>query len=180
MKICRHLMGAFSLVEVTLALGVASFCLVNVFGLLLVGMNSNQTAVQQTAAASLAMGVASDLRTTLSNDASSTVTKHYQIPIPSSGTATHTLFLKEDGTLSGSVDANADPAQAPKYRATVVFTVPPAKTNYYGTISAASSQGKATLVRILISWPALADKMPSAAPVNCAGSYETLTALDRS
>ena len=41
----------FSLVEVTLALGVASVCLIAIFGLLPVGLRTNQDAIQQVAAA---------------------------------------------------------------------------------------------------------------------------------
>ena len=52
-----RLSAAFSLVEVTLALGVAAFCLIAVFGLLPVGVNSDQTSIQQTAAASLATSI---------------------------------------------------------------------------------------------------------------------------
>ncbi len=62
MKIWRHQVSAFSLIEVTLALGVAAFCLIAVFGLLPVGVNTNQSSIQQTAAASFATRIAADLR----------------------------------------------------------------------------------------------------------------------
>jgi len=104
----------------------------------------------------------------LKNNPSAGISKQFQIPIPAS-TEMHTVFLKEDGTLASNADANADPTQNPRYRATLVFTVPPATSKCFGT-----------LVRVLITWPALADKTGNAAPVNFAGSYETLTALDRS
>ena len=46
----RKLSGAtaFSLVEVTLALGIAAFCLIAVFGLMPVGVQTNRNAISQT------------------------------------------------------------------------------------------------------------------------------------
>ena len=57
MKLLPHRECAFSLVEVTLALGVAAFCLIAVFGLLLVGVQTNQRATSQTAAGSIMANV---------------------------------------------------------------------------------------------------------------------------
>ena len=54
----------FSLVEVTLALGVASVCLIAIFGLLPVGLRTNQDAIQQVAAADILGAVMTDLRAT--------------------------------------------------------------------------------------------------------------------
>ena len=56
--------AGFSLVEVTLALGVAAFCLIALLGLLPLGMQTNQSAVSQTAAASILSSVVADLRAT--------------------------------------------------------------------------------------------------------------------
>ena len=42
--------AAFSLVEVTLALGIAAICLVALFGLMPVGVQTNRSATSQTAA----------------------------------------------------------------------------------------------------------------------------------
>jgi uncharacterized protein (TIGR02598 family) len=55
---------AFSLVEVTCALGVAAFCLIALFGLIPVSMQTNRNATSQTAAASIIAGVVADLRAT--------------------------------------------------------------------------------------------------------------------
>ena len=54
----------FSLVEVTLALGVASVCLIAIFGLLPVGLRTNQDAIQQGSAADILGAVMADLRAT--------------------------------------------------------------------------------------------------------------------
>ena len=56
--------AAFSLVEVTLALGIAGFCLIAVFGLMPVGVQTNRNATSQTAATNLMAAVVSDLRAT--------------------------------------------------------------------------------------------------------------------
>ena len=53
---------AFSLVEVTLALGIAAFCLIAIFGLLPVGMQTNRNATSQTAATNILSSVVSDIR----------------------------------------------------------------------------------------------------------------------
>src|SRR5438105_9667881 len=63
---------AFSLVEVTLALGIAAFCLIAVFGLMPVGVQTNRNATSQTAATSLMAAVVSDLRATPKANATST------------------------------------------------------------------------------------------------------------
>src|ERR1700704_5304770 len=53
---------AFSLVEVTLALGIAAFCLIAVFGLVPVGVQTNRNATSQTAATNILSSVVSDIR----------------------------------------------------------------------------------------------------------------------
>ena len=55
---------AFSLVEVTLALGVAAFCLIALFGLIPVSVQTNRNASSQTSATSIIAGVVADLRAT--------------------------------------------------------------------------------------------------------------------
>ena len=55
---------AFSLVEVTLALGIAAFCLIAVFGLIPVGVQTNRNATSQTAATNIIASVIADMRAT--------------------------------------------------------------------------------------------------------------------
>jgi uncharacterized protein (TIGR02598 family) len=55
---------AFSLVEVTLALGIAAFCLIAIFGLMPVGVQTNRNATSQTAATNIMAAVVADLRAT--------------------------------------------------------------------------------------------------------------------
>ena len=56
--------ASFSLVELTLALGVAAFCLIAVFGLVPVGVQTNRNATSETAATNILTSVVSDLRAT--------------------------------------------------------------------------------------------------------------------
>jgi hypothetical protein len=65
MKRCSQKTAAFSLVEVTLALGVAGFCLIAVFGLLPVGAQINQRAISQTAATAILSDVIVAIRPNL-------------------------------------------------------------------------------------------------------------------
>jgi uncharacterized protein (TIGR02598 family) len=60
----KRITSAFSLVEVTLALGVAAFCLIAVFGLMPVGVQTNRNATSQTAATNIMAAVVADLRAT--------------------------------------------------------------------------------------------------------------------
>ncbi len=169
MKKLPHSTSAFSLVEVALALGVAVFALAAIIGLLPIGLSSNQASVEQTTAAALATSVVTDLQATpVEIPAVVKTSPRFQISLPASGSATHTLFLREDGSAAGSVDANADPAQDPRYRVTLVVTAPSAPT-----------QKTATTVRVLITWPALADAVAGTTPSKYAGSYEFVTALNR-
>ena len=62
MKFGLRRVHAFSLVELTLALGVAAFCLIAVFGLVPVGVQTNRNATSQTAATNILSSVVSDLR----------------------------------------------------------------------------------------------------------------------
>src|SRR4029077_1448246 len=67
---------AFSLVEVTLALGVAAFCLIAVFGLVPVGVQTNRNATSQTTATNILSSVVSDIRASPKGSSS---TAKYQI-----------------------------------------------------------------------------------------------------
>src|SRR5205809_1506701 len=65
MKFGLRRLHAFSLVEVTLALGVAAFCLIAVLGLVPVGVQTNRNATSQTTATNILSSVVSDIRATL-------------------------------------------------------------------------------------------------------------------
>ena len=169
MKLERRRPSGFSLVEVTLALGIAAFCLVAIFGLLPTSFRTNQITIQQTADTTLARAIAADLQaTTKTTPPTDQNSPRYGITFPATGTASHTIFLRENGTAAGAQDSDADPSQNPMYRATITFNAP-----------ANTSQKTATGIRIRLTWPALADKSAAATPTNYAGAYEVLTAVNR-
>lgn len=182
MKTTSH-SSAFSLVEVALALGVAAFCLLAIFGLLPTGMNSNQASVQQTVAAGIASEVVADLRSTpVTASTSGTTSPRFGFSIPAyNGVSTmppnkpnanNTKFFAAGG---GVVGANLTSGTTAMYRATVGF-LPPAP-------SSTGTNRTATMARILVTWPAVADQGSAVKaadwPVNYTGSFETITALDR-
>ncbi|MEZ0258039.1 MAG: hypothetical protein ACAI37_22360 [Chthoniobacter sp.] len=169
MKIRLKSQQAFSLVEVALALGIAAIALVAIVGLIPVGLNSNQASSEQTAAAGLAAGIVADLQAApLAIPPEIKNSLRYQVPLPISGSATHSFFLREDGAMAGSIDTNADASMDSRYRATLVITAP-----------TAANQKTATIVRVLITWPAMADPQAAALPARFSGSYEVMTALNR-
>ncbi len=57
----KHIVLGFSLVEITLAIGVAGFCLIAVIGLLPISAKTNQAAIQQTTANAIISEIAADL-----------------------------------------------------------------------------------------------------------------------
>jgi len=60
----KRFTSAFSLVELTLAIGIAAFCLIAVFGLVPIGVQTNRNATSQTAAKNIIAAVVADLRAT--------------------------------------------------------------------------------------------------------------------
>lgn len=127
----RQKAGAFSLVEVCLALGVAVFALVAIFALLPVGIVSNQTSIQQSTAINIATAVAADLRQVPAG-ASSTVSSRYQVDVtqPSFGP----VYLDDSGTV---VAQNLG-----RFKMTVKLTQP------------TGGARNATRGNITIAWPA--------------------------
>lgn len=162
--------GGFSLVELTLAIGVAAICLLAVFGLLPVAQTSHQTASEQTVANGLSSEIASDLRATQkATSPSSQTSPRFALVVPPAGVAasTQTLYFREGAEVIGPPGTAASAvAPAPRYRATV-FLSPPlsGRTALHG--------------RILITWPAMADPLPGTLPARYAGSLEMFVALDR-
>ena len=93
--------AAFSLVEVTLALGIAAFCLIAVFGLMPVGVQTNRNATSQTAAANIMAAVVGDLRATPKANATST---QFGITF---GTNPPPLYFDGSGQFTTSLGANS-------------------------------------------------------------------------
>ena len=93
---------AFSLVEVTLALGIAAFCLIAVFGLIPVGMQTNRNAASQTVATNIMAAVVSDLRATPTTKPAS---GQFAITFATSGTQTR--YFDAYGIQSASPTADS-------------------------------------------------------------------------
>lgn len=127
MKLFSHAKGSFSLVELTLALGVASFCLIAVFGLLPVGIRASQDAISETASASILSAVIADLRATPETTATS----------PQFG-----LTFGSPATLYFDSNGRSAIMTASRYRLTISFPANP--TGSYA----------ATFAHLEVSWPA--------------------------
>jgi uncharacterized protein (TIGR02598 family) len=110
--------SSFSLVEVTLALGVAAFCLIALFGLIPVSMQTNRNATSQTAATSIIAGVAADLRAT---------------PTANSTSAQFGITFGTNATLyfDGAGQASISPTANSRYQLNITWNnSPPAGLQY--------------------------------------------------
>lgn len=145
---------AFSLIEVTLAIGVAAISLLTIFGLLVTGTRVGYTATEQSAAADIMTSVANDLRSTPSTNSVSSV---FNISIPSGGsTAVSTLYFTSQGTSSTTLNNDS------RYRINISF-----RANGGGSRTA-------TFLSLKATWPAPADPLLSSTQ-----SAELFVALDR-
>ena len=142
--------NAFSLVELTLALGIAAFCLLAVFGLMPAGVQTNRNATSQTRATNIAAAIVADLRGT---PRANTRSPQFGIAF---GTNT-TLYFDSSGQFTTLLDANS------RYRLSVTW-------NATGGCSTALP-----CADVRVSWPAPADP----ATTTPSGSVETLAAFDR-
>jgi uncharacterized protein (TIGR02598 family) len=149
----------FSLVEVTLALGVASIGLATIVGLLSVGTYASQRASQASAAANLFSAVATDLRATAARSRTGESVTSQQLAIvipaaPANSPTVSTLYFAENETHSASITAQT------RLRLTITFMPNTAPQT-------------ATLVQLRLTWPA------QASPDNAADNAGLFLALDR-
>jgi len=107
--------AAFSLVELTLALGIAAFCLMAVIGLVPVAALTNRNATSQTAATNVIASVIADMRATTSS-----TSPQYGITF---GTA-KTLYFDGAGQFAISLGANS------RYRVRITFPSSPSGLSY--------------------------------------------------
>jgi uncharacterized protein (TIGR02598 family) len=99
---------AFSLVELTLALGVAAFCLLAAFGLMPIGVQTNRNATSQTAAGNIAAAVVSDLRATpKANNTSSQFGITFGTDRCAVGCSQPSLYFDSAGQFTTSLDSNS-------------------------------------------------------------------------
>jgi uncharacterized protein (TIGR02598 family) len=154
--------GGFSLVEVTLALGVAAICLILLLGLLAVGIKTQQSGAQQTIANQIMTVILSDLRADLrlppgqaskEGDSGFGLHGHWAQMF-----APDTLYFDQQGKwlqLNGSAPAGAT------FRAKITYFRPP-------NIST-------SVANIVVSWPAQVDP----ATIMPAGSVQQFIAVNR-
>ena len=107
--------SAFSLVELTLALGIAAFCLIAVFSLIPVGIQTNRNATSQSAAANIIASVIADMRATTSS-----TSPQYGITF---GTA-KTLYFDAAGQFTTLLGSNS------RYRVSITFPSSPSGLSY--------------------------------------------------
>ena len=138
------------MVELTLAIGIAAFCLIAIVALLPVGVQTNQTAISQTAATSILSTVVADLRAT---PESSETSSQFGINMAA---ASETLYFDDAGR-------SVTIADGARYRLTITFAV-----NAAGTKAA-------RFAALRMTWPAAADP----ATAQPAGLVEIFAAFDR-
>jgi uncharacterized protein (TIGR02598 family) len=163
-RLSRSKTSAFSLVEVTFALGVASFCLVAVLGLLPTALKTQQAGAQQTIANGVMTEILADLRADVrlppgqvSKEQNSGLGLHghwAQVATPD------TIYFTNQGKMTGTVNAGSPPADA-VLRAKITYLFPP--------------NASTCVAKIIVSWPAQVDPATTAP----AGSVETFIAVNR-
>jgi|SRR5437667_3090855 len=169
MKPPLNRVAAFSLVEVTLALGVAAFALVAVFGMLPVGLKTQQTSVQQTKANAIASQIVADLTAALRLPPGQ-YSKQFNLHGHWAAMLTpDLLYFDNDGSyITGSTNPPTVPAGA-VFVAAVTYLDPPTETT--------------SLADITVAWPAAAspiDPITGQADLSkAAGSVETFSAINR-
>jgi uncharacterized protein (TIGR02598 family) len=122
---------SFSLVEITLSLGVMAVCLLAVLGLMPIASNTKRSAAADTAAASIAAAVLADIRATPAAAANST---QFSIPFG----APSVLFFNAEGEATATLNNTSI------YRLEIAFP------------NNASGANAALLVLVKVSWPAAA------------------------
>jgi hypothetical protein len=178
----KQFTSAFSLVELTLAVGIASFCLITLFGLVPVAVLTNRNATSQTAATNILSSAVGDLRAA-------------PVPRPTPSPVQSALYRITIG--GNSPDASATPIAQIRYfdsegrcstdlagstRPDGSTWSPPIQTRYQLTITFPTANPTptppappTTYADLKIIWP---PAVTSPAPVP-SGSVEILAALDR-
>jgi type II secretory pathway component PulJ len=165
MKYRSRACSAFSLAEVTLALGVAALAFIAVLGMMPVGLKVQQTSASQTKANAVMSQAINFLRADVrlppgqvkkAEGDWANLNGHWQsVAVPD------TLFFTNDGKQNGygSGSAPAAPADA-VFRATITYLFPPTATT--------------SIAKITVSWPAAQSDL-----TKVAGSIEMFAAVNR-
>jgi type II secretory pathway pseudopilin PulG len=137
--------SAFSLIEVTLALGVAAFCLIAVLAMLPVGLKTQRTSANQTKANTVMSQCVNFLRADVrlppgqakkAQGDWQNLSGHWQsVAVPD------TLFFTNDGIQMGYAQGSTPAAPAGAvFRGTITYLFPPTATT--------------SIAKITVSWPA--------------------------
>ena len=174
MKALGRQIAGFSLVEVTLALGVAAICLLALLALLPVASKTQQTSIQQTTANQIISQIDAVLRADVSlppGQASKVCPDPPDPNTPCNWGALHghwllqaapdTMYFTNEGLPTGNVNANLPPSDA-VFRAKITYRFPPSDTT--------------SLADIAVSWPAAVDPANGGVP---AGYVITTIAVNR-
>src|SRR6266702_4599718 len=146
MKLRSCSTAGFSLAELTLAIGVAAFCLLAVMGMLPVALKTQQASVQQTTANEILSQEAADLRASVRyppgqatklNSQQQTLKGHWALV----GTP-DTLYYTNEGSQTGGLTPATIPSDA-VFRLTLTYLLPPTDTT--------------SLANITVTWPAQVD-----------------------
>ena len=163
-----HRIAAFSLVEVTLALGVAAFALLTILAMVPTSLKTQQASIQQTTGNAIISSIFTDLRADLILPPG-----QYRHLEEDSGYQLHghwagmlqpdTLYFTQEGKQTGSTNQATPPADA-VFRAKITYNpVPP--------------QGNTSVAYVIVSWPAQVNPdQPGSVP---AGSVTRLLAVNR-
>lgn len=168
----RDRVSAFSLIEVTLSLGIIAFALVTLLALVPLGVKSNQLSAEETRATFLLSTIEADLRNADPLGSQSAMFGITQFPYFQNaaddpveldpglmaGTA-YTYYLNEKEECSNT----ASGISRPRYRMTLTYTDVPA-----------ANELTPALARLIISWPTQFDPDVPAQAANIVGSVETL------
>ena len=167
--------AAFSLVELTLALGVAALCLVTVFALVPIAVLTNRNSTSQTAATNIAALAVADLRA--AKLASSPM---LGISIPTDPTTNLPQFVPPNivpcynGQTSNNSQVRYFDAQgqsSPSFGSSALYRL---TVTFVKNTTATPTTG-ATYVNVKVTWPAAID--PCA--ITPSGSVQMFAALDR-
>jgi uncharacterized protein (TIGR02598 family) len=156
--------NAFSLAEVTLALGVAALAFIAVLGMMPVGLKVQQASVQQTTASEIMAAILNDLRADVvlppgqaskETDSGFGLHGHWlAVDKPS------WLFFTNGGSQTGSASNNTDtpPAAPPDavFMAKITYLFPPTATT--------------SVANVIITWPAQVNPT-TGTPAGSVGTY---------
>ena len=175
MKRCPPETAGFSLVEVTLALGVAAICLIAMLGLMPTSLKTQQTSIQQTTANQIISQIYAVLRADVRlppGQANKVCPDPPDPNVPCNWSALHghwltvnqppdTMYFTNEGKQTGNV--NVGPPADAVFRAKITYVpIPPT--------------GSTSVANVVVSWPAPVDPGNGGVPL---GSVTTTIAVNR-